>query len=221
VSGHHVVFHPGGKYVHPHNAGAAGSFLRDNERLVFWEGRTDFPRIALQAVVHPTPGDYSFLLAHGVQSTKFVQALICSPSTGVRVCNNGGYGTPIYQDGTEGVFSSDPVASDTSFDPTSVSMMTEATARIGFVLLYNDASRGWPYYDDDGSFLLKHKTKPMILAAASGGGFGDANRIQNGVQLAWRACPTNCANDFSREEYQTFGFVFEDFLGRICLPPGL
>ena len=101
-------------------------------------------------------------------------------------------------------------------------MMTEATARIGFVLLYNDATRsGWTYYDDDGSFLLKHKSKPMIVVAERGGGAGDANRIENGYRLVWKACPTNCVNDFTRDEYHTYGFVFEDFDGRVCLPPGV
>jgi len=222
VSGHHANFHPGGKYVHPHNAGAGGSYLRDAERLVYWEGRVDFNRIALQAIVHPTPGDYSFLLAHGVQSTKFAQALNCAPGTGSRRCNHGGYSVPVYPDGTEVVFSSDTVASDASFDVHNVAAMTGATARIGFVLLYNDATRsGWTFYDDDGSFLIKHKTKPMIIVPESGGGASDANRIQNGVKLVWRACPTNCLNDFTRDEYMSYGFVFENFHGGVCLPPGV
>ena len=33
--------------------------------------------------------------------------------------------------------------------------------------------------------------------------------------------PTNCANDFSRDEFMTYGFVFEDFSGAVCLPPGV
>ena len=93
-------------------------------------------------------------------------------------------------------------------------------AATGFVLLYNDATRpGWPFYDDDGSFLLKHKTKSMILVPERGGGYSDP--IQNGFRLIWKACPTNCANDFSRDEFMTYGFVFEDFSGAVCLPPGV
>merc|ERR550514_958004 len=109
VSGHHVEFHPGGKYVHPHHAGTGGSYLRDEERLVFWEGRSDFHRLALQAIIHPTHGDYSFLLAHGVQSTMFVQALTCSKNTGARVCNMPGAngGADPYAEGNEVVFHAD------------------------------------------------------------------------------------------------------------------
>jgi len=222
VSGHHVVFHPGGKYVHPQSAGPAGSSLADNTRLVFWEARSDFNRIAVRAIVHPIPGDYSFLLAHGVQSTKFAQALICQPSSGSRVCNHGGYSAPTYPDGTELVYASDPQASGATFDPTNVAQMTEATSRIGFVLLYNDASRsGWTYYDDDGSFLLKHKTKPMIVVPERGGQAGDAQRIENGYRLVWRACPTNCISDFTRDEYHSYSFLFEDFDENVCLPPGV
>lgn len=219
-----MEFHPGGKYVHPHHAGTGGSYLRDEERLVFWEGRSDFHRISLQALIHPTHGDYSFLLAHGVQSTMFVQALTCSKTTGARVCNMPGTndGANLYPEGTEAVFHTDTVASTASFDPNDASQMTEATDRIGLVLLYNDGTRpGWSYWDDDGSFIIKHKKKAMILVSEKGGGRGDANRIQDGYRLVWKACPTNCANDFSREEYLTYGFVFEDYQGRVCLPPGV
>jgi hypothetical protein len=74
-------------------------------------------------------------------------------------------------------------ASATGFDFHDVAAMTEATARIGFVLLYNDATRpGWTFYDDDGSFLLKHKSKNMILVSERGGQHGDANRIADGVR---------------------------------------
>ena len=222
VSGHSVEFHPGGKYVHPQNAGAGGSYLRNDVGLVFWEGREDFHRIAVKAVVHPIPGDYSFLLAHGVQSTKFVQALICSRTSGIRRCNNGGYDTPTYPDGTEAVFAEDASASSYSFDTSNAQQMSDATERIGFKLLYNDNTRpGWTYADEDGSFLLKHKTKPMILVSEARGGAGDANRIRDGDRLVWRLCPTNCVNDFSRDEFFTYGFVFENFLGQVCLPPGV
>ena len=179
-------------------------------------------RISFKVHVHPTNGDYSFLLAHGVQQTKFAQALICNPESGNRVCNNGGYNVPLYPEATEGVFLDDPIASDASFDFTDVSMMTEATDRIGFVLLYNDATRpGWTHSDDDGSFLLKHKTKPMILVSETGGGYGSANAIQNGYKLVWKACPTNCIVDFTLEEYRTYGYVFESFGEQVCLPPGV
>ena len=128
----------------------------------------------------------------------------------------------MYPEMTEGVFSSDPTASLAGFDSHDVAAMTEATSRIGFVLLYNDATRpGWTYYDDDGSFLLKHKTKPMILVAERGGEHGDANRIGDGDKLVWKACPTNCENDFSRDEFMTYGFVFENYDGGVCLPPGV
>ena len=220
IAGHHVSLHPGGKYVHPHNAGAGGSYLKDEERLVFWEGRADFNRIAVKALVHPTHGDYSFLLAHGVQSTKFAQALTCSPTTGIRRCIASGSNPAVYPEGTELVYSKDSVASDASFDVNSATAMGEATGRIGFTLLYNDATRpGWPVYDDDGSFLLKHKTKPMIVVPERGGGYSD--QIQNGYKLIWKACPTDCANDFTRDEYMTYGFIFEDFNGAVCLPPGV
>lgn len=210
--------------MHPQHAGTGGAYLRDEERLVFWEGRSDFHRLALQALVHPINGDYSFVLRHGIQSTKFVQALQCSVSTSARMCNPAGAnaGSALYPEGTEAVFHTDPVASDASFDPSSATHMTEVTDRIGFRLLYNDATRpGWAYYDDDGSFLLRHKVKPMILVSEKGGGHGDANRIQDGFRLIWKACPTNCDNDFTRDEYMTYGFVFENFDGEVCLPPGV
>ena len=208
--------------MHPHHAGDAGSYVRNEERLVFWEGRTDFDRIAVQAIVHPTHGDYSFLLAHGKQSTQFVQALTCSPTVGVRRCVLSGSTAPLYPEATEGVYSSDAKASAAGFDYNDAASMSEATARIGFVLLYNDATRpGWTQYDDDGSFLLRHKTKPMILVPERGGGYSDRERIENGYKLVWKACPTNCDNDFTRDEYMTFGYVFENWDGQVCLPPGV
>ena len=50
---------------------------------------------------------------------------------------------------------------------------------------------------------------------------GDANRIGDGDKLVWKACPTNCENDFSRDEFMTYGFVFENYDGGVCLPPGV
>ena len=87
--------------------------------------------------------------------------------------------------------------------------------------MYNDASRGWPFYDDDGSFVIRHKTKPMILVSERGGGAQDSQRINNGDKLVWKACPTNCESDFSRDEFMSYGFVFENFHGEVCLPPGV
>ena len=192
-------------------------------RAIFWEGRSDFDRISLRAVIHPTHGDYSFMLTHGVQTTKYLQALICSSSTGARTCLNvqrDGYGVARYPERTEAVFSTDSVASDVSFDEASASHMSEATDRIGFVLMFNDYTRpGWTFADDDGSFILKHKTKPMILVPETGGGVDTP--IQNGYRLVWIACPTNCLNDFSRDEYLNYGFVFENQAGAVCLPPGV
>ena len=100
--------------------------------------------------------------------------------------------------------------------------MEAATDRIGFVLLYNEPSRpGWAFADDDGSFLLKHKTKPFVLMPAAGGGPGNAGQVADGTRLLWRECPTDCAHDFTREEYLNFGFVFENAAGAVCLPPGV
>ena len=207
-------------YVHPESAGQGGSSLREETRAVFWEGAIDYDRIALRAIVHPTHGDFSFLLVHGVQTMSYLQALICSRTSGSRRCNNQGYSIAVYPDATEAVFASDPVASDPSFDTNNAADMTEATDRIGFVLLFNDASRpGWLYNDDDGSFLLKHKTKPMILAPLRGG--GPTEPLTNGVPLVWIACPTDCVADFSRAEYLNLGFVFETTTGAVCLPPGV
>ena len=61
----------------------------------------------------------------------------------------------------------------------------------------------------------------MIAIAQTGGGANDNERIQNGVRLVWMACPTNCINDFTRDEYMSYGFVFENFEGNVCLPPGV
>merc|ERR1712124_98276 len=102
-------------------------FLPDDVGLVFWEGRSDFHRIAFQVLIHPTPGDHSFLLAHGVQQTKFVQALTCSSTSGIRRCDDKRYDMPVYPDGTEAVFASDAVASDYTFDPTNAAVMTAVT----------------------------------------------------------------------------------------------
>ena len=210
INGKFYAFHPGGKYIHPQSAGAGGSFLANEVRAVFWEGREDFARISLRAVVHPTHGDYSFMLTHGVQTTKYLQPLTCSTTSGARVCLNlqaEGWGAATYPHKTEAVFSTDTVwraeahtvprctrpvptpspvhqlrhvhsvlcvlqvASDVSFDESSAAHMTEATDRIGFTLMFNDYTRpGWAYADDDGSFILKHKTKRMVLIPEAGGG---------------------------------------------------
>lgn len=223
IQGSFIAFRPGGKYIHPQVAGSGGSYLSNEVRAIFSEGRIDFFRISLKAVVHPTHGDYSFLLKHGVQSTQYLQALICSGTSGSRVCLNvqkDGYGVATYPARTEAVYSSDPVASDVSFDESSASDMTEATDRIGYVLMYNDHTRpGWTSADDDGSFILKHKTKPMILVPEAGG--GPDVPIQNGYRLVWISCPTNCFNDFSRDEYLNYGLIFENLAGDVCLPPGV
>jgi len=223
INGKFYAFHPGGKYIHPQSAGAGGSFLANEVRAVFWEGREDFARISLRAVVHPTHGDYSFMLTHGVQTTKYLQPLTCSTTSGARVCLNlqaEGWGAATYPHKTEAVFSTDTVASDVSFDESSAAHMTEATDRIGFTLMFNDYTRpGWAYADDDGSFILKHKTKRMVLIPEAGG--GPIEPIQNGIRLVWVVCPTNCINDFSRDEYLNYGYVFENQAGEVCLPPGV
>jgi len=211
------------KYAHPSVAGSGGSWLENEVGLVFWEGMSDIDRIGLTAEVHPTPGDYSFLLKHGQRQDKYVQALVCSASTGIRRCfpaTNAGYGGT-FAESTEVSFLTDPIASDASFDATNAAQMTEATDRIGFSLLYNDASRGWSWYDDDGSFLLKHKTKNFIVVAEQGAGTNE-HPIENGGRLVWKACPTDCTgSDFNREDYFTNGFVFENANGKTCLPPGV
>ena len=141
-------------------------------------------------------------------------------TSATRRCNGGGYDVATYFERTEAVFSQDGVASDIAFDHTSPSAMTAATDRIGFVLLYNDGTRpGWTFSDDDGSFLLKHKTKPMILVPETGGTYD--RDVPNGARLVWVSCPTDCVNDFSRDEYLTYGYVFETRYGEVCLPPGV
>lgn len=65
----------GGKYLHPLSAGAGGSSLADETPLVFRQGRggeagTDFGRIAVEVLAHPTWAVRTFLLRHGEQSTK-------------------------------------------------------------------------------------------------------------------------------------------------------
>jgi len=221
VNGHFTDFYPhGGKYLHPTTVGPGGSSLGNEVTVVLKDGRSDFDQISLRAIVHPTHGDYSFLLTHGVQVTKYLQALICSPTTSARRCNNDGYAAATYPHNTEVVFSSDAIASDLSFDVNNAVHMGEATDRIGFILLFNDNTRpGWYFADDDGSFILKHKTKNMILVPEHGGGASDP--IQEGTRLVWIQCPTDCASDFSRDEYLTYGFVFETQLGEVCLPPGV
>ena len=39
--------------------------------------------------------------------------------------------------------------------------------------------------------------------------------------LCTEPCPTNCINDFSRDEYLNYGYVFENQAGEVCLPPGV
>ena len=210
----------GGMYVHPTRVGPAGRNLMNEGTVVFAEGRVDFGAIGLRAIVHPTPGDYSFLLTHGVQMDKFMQALRCSPTSSIRVCYSGGYGVATYPHRTETTFFTDPIASDLSFNVNNAQHMTEATNRIGYVLLYNDNTRpGWSYADDDGSFLIKHKTKNMILVPEAGGQHNVP--ITQGTRLVWIACPTDCASDFNRDEYLTYGFLFENQAGQVCLPPGV
>jgi len=210
------------KFAHPQLAGASGTWLNNEESIVFWEGMSDTRGIGLQALVHPTPGDYSLLLTHGVQTDKYVQALVCSVTTGTRPCFNAnvnGYASD-YTNDIEIAFQTDPVASAASFDPSSATAMTEATNRIGFVLLYNDNSRGWGHYDDDGSFLLKHKTKNFIVAPQAGG--SAAVPVYNGLRLVWKACPGNaCTSAYTRDDYFDYGFVFVNENGAVCLPPGV
>jgi len=221
VNGHFTTFAPsGGKYLHPWRAGPGGTSLANEMQAVLNDGRADFDKISLRAIVHPTPGDYSFLLTHGVQVTKYLQALICSPTTSIRVCNRDGYGVAQYPERTEGVFSTDDIASDLSFDVNNADHMTEATDRIGYMLMFNDNTRpGWYFADDDGSFILKHKTKNMVLVPEVGGGRDDP--IEQSTKLVWKLCPTDCISDFSRDEYLTYGFVFENQHGEVCLPPGV
>ena len=92
------------------------------------------------------------------------------------------------------------------------------------MLLYNDATTagaaGWLRNDDDGSFLLKHKTKNFIVAPETGG--TNEAPVGNGFRLVWKACPTNCGgSDYTREDYYTYGFVFTNENGATCLPPGV
>eukprot|EP00966_Prymnesium_polylepis_P175797 4069214-Prymnesium_polylepis.2 len=126
----------------------------------------DYLRIWLEVVVHPAPGEYSFLLRHGVQTSMYVQALICAPTTAMRRCfaatmTPGSY-RAAFTEHTELAFQTDAVASAASFSISDVDAMTDVIDRIGFVALWNDASRGWALNDDDGSFLLKHTTKNFI-----------------------------------------------------------
>lgn len=148
---------------------------------------------------------------------------MCSPTSGSRRCvHPAARPSAAYPDGVEMVFSPDPAASSPSFDRTNATAMSEATERIGLALLYNDHTRvGWTYADDDGSFLIRHANRPLVLVPASGGGPGNAGQIANGTRLLWRRCPTDCVQDFTREEYLSFGFVFEDAAGAVCLPAGV
>ena len=84
-------------------------------------------------------------------------------------------------------------------------MMSEATARIGFVLLYNDATRpGWAMYDDDGSFLLKHleQMEEVSVRYDSADLCTPLDRERQGHQpYLGRVCaidPMSCSGSFDR-----------------------
>ena len=94
------------------------------------------------------------------------------------MCNVAGtnQGAAPYPEGTEAVFSEDSKASATSFDATSIAQMDEATARIGFTLLYNDATRpGWAAARSANSWLI------VLLDIA-----GLRTRASNARGYAWR-----------------------------------
>ena len=76
---------------------------------------------------------------------------------------------------------------------------------------------GTDFTDDDGSFMIKHASLNFYVAPVNGG----ATSIGNGERLVWKACPTNCVDDFSRDDYLSNGFVFENDAGDVCLPVGV
>jgi len=226
------LFEYGGKYAHPYNAGKEGSSLSEDMRMVMHEGRSDFNRIALKAIPHPISNNYKFLLTHGVQTDKFVRVLRCNDGSGSRICatnrytstNPLGYGE--IPPNAELVFGTFPEAQpggyyefDGGLQVTSAADMDKAIEAIGFELVYNDATRGWEFEDDDGSFLLKHASLNMIAVPLHGG--TEQSPITNGIQLVWKNCPTNCKDDYTRDDFSTLGFVFEAENGLVCLPAGV
>ena len=223
----------GGKYVHPahvwHQGMSAG--INEDTQLLTWEGTNEFDDIAIRAIVHPGTGptaDSSFLLHSHLEVGKYVRVLKCGSSTGIRKCvrtydaldatypaaGSGGYDDHSYLEGAEVVFGSVPelssggaFTSGGAFDTGDEAMMTLATNSIGWQLAYNDPTRpGWAFSDDDGSFLLKHKTLPYIAVAEAGGDRIDA--IGNGFKLILKRCPgDDCLTGFDREDFMTWGWV--------------
>jgi len=208
------LYSNGGKYMHPQSANADGSYVKEDTSAVMWEGRDNFNAIALRVKVHPVHGNYNFLITHGLQQDQYLRVLKCTAATGTRNCVNSGYG-PVHPN-AELVLGTVPSLS--GLDPTDADQMTAATAEVGFKLLYNSPDRGWAFNDDDGSFLIMHTQYSYIVTPETGG--SEQRAISNGEKLVWRKCPTNCINDFDREDYLTWGFVFETEMGRACLPAG-
>ena len=67
--------------------------------LLFWEGRSHFSQLALEADLHPTLGvdrsagdntaaDHSFMIRHHRYPQMYVHPRVCSPSTGAATCAN-------------------------------------------------------------------------------------------------------------------------------------
>jgi len=216
----------GGFYVHARVAGANGAWLSENIELVMWEGRDEFLKHALTALNHPTNGEYAFALTHSVQNSKYVRVLTCGGNTGIRKCSSNSYqNIPEY---AEVVFASYPEAADGGaynfpggLNPANAAQMTQILQDIGFRLVYNDAEMLAPHFaDDDGSFLLKHANLSMIATPNTGG--SAQLPLVRGEKLVWRSCPSDCGpGDFTREDFLTWGFVFENEAGEACLPAGV
>ena len=91
----------GGKYVHTFSGGGGSQdFQMPNESpLVFWEGRAEFERHALDIDLHPTigvtrgPGDettveQTFLLRHHRFPNMYIHPLACSDTVGSLTCQD-------------------------------------------------------------------------------------------------------------------------------------
>ena len=72
---------------------------RCRQVLLFWEGRSHFANLALEAELHPTLGvdrfsgdvttnDHSFMVRHHRFPQMYVHPRVCSPSTGISTCGS-------------------------------------------------------------------------------------------------------------------------------------